>query len=104
MQICRLICQTWPCEVKTPIYITKNEVAKDIDKTVKGLEDLCVPSKFQFVITGAKNITEASPGKNEYRKPSTAVNIGFCLKAAVEVLIGQSLMNNDDVGGRRAKM
>lgn len=78
-------------------------VAKDMDKTVKGLEDLCAPSKFQFVVSVAKKTTEFSPGKNEYGKPSTAVKIGFSLKGAVEVLIGQTLMNDDDLAERKAK-
>lgn len=77
--------------------------AKDMDKTVKGLKDLCVPSRFEFVVSVAKKVTEFSPGKNEYGKPSTAVKIGFCLKGAVEVLIGQTLMNDDDLAERKAK-
>lgn len=78
-------------------------VAKDMDQTVKGLQDLCAPSKFQFVVSVAKKTTEFSPGKNEYGKPSTAVKIGFCLKGAVEVLTGQTLMNDDDLAERKAK-
>ncbi|XP_061598835.1 uncharacterized protein LOC133461871 isoform X3 [Cololabis saira] len=78
-------------------------VAKDVDKTVQSLEDLCAPSKFQLVISVAKTLTKFSPGKNEYGKPSTAVKIGFCLKGAVEVLIGQALMNDDDLAEKKAK-
>ncbi|MEQ2233169.1 hypothetical protein ILYODFUR_019194, partial [Ilyodon furcidens] len=78
-------------------------VAKDMDKTVKGLEDLCVPSRFQFVVDAAKRLTEFSPGKNEYGKPSTAVKIGFCLKGALEVHIGQTLINDDDLAEKKAK-
>lgn len=70
--------------------------AKDMDKTVNVLEDLCTQSKFQFVVSVAKHLTDFSPGKNEYGKLSTAVKIGFCLKGAVEVLIGQTFMNDDD--------
>lgn len=77
--------------------------AKDMNKTVKGLKDLCVSSRFEFVVSVAKKVTEFSPGKNEYGKPSTAVKIGFCLKGAVEVLIGQTLMNDDDLAERKAK-
>lgn len=78
-------------------------VAKDMDKTVNYLEDLCVPSKYQFVVNVAKRLTQFSPGKNEYGKPSTAVKIGFCLKGAAEVLIGQTLINNDDLAEKKAK-
>ncbi|KAI3376190.1 hypothetical protein L3Q82_016405 [Scortum barcoo] len=78
-------------------------VAKDMDMTVKSLQDLCVPSKFHLVVNVAKRLTEFSPGKNEFGKPSTAVKIGFCLKGAVEVLIGQTLMNDDDLAEKKAK-
>lgn len=69
--------------------------AKDLDKTVRGLEHSCAPSKFP--------LTEFSPDKNEYGKPSTAVKIGFCLKGTVEVLIGQTLIDAEDLGERKAK-
>ncbi|CAM4686021.1 unnamed protein product [Leuciscus chuanchicus] len=78
-------------------------VAKEMDNTVRGLEDLCAPARFQFVVNVAKRLTQFSPGKNEYGKPSTAVKIGFCLKGAVEVLIGQALMNEDDLSEKKAK-
>lgn len=78
-------------------------VAKDMDKTVNALEDLCVPSRFQLVVNIAKRLTQFSPGKNEYGKPSTAVKIGFCLKGAVEVMIGQALMNDDDLAEKKTK-
>nr|XP_024661063.1 uncharacterized protein LOC112436092 isoform X1 [Maylandia zebra] len=77
--------------------------AKNMDRTVNVLEDLCKPSKFQFVVSVAKHLANFSPGKNEYGKPSTAVKIGFCLKGAVEVLIGQTLMNDDDYAEKKAK-
>lgn len=63
----------------------------------------CGRSKFQFVLNVAKKLTEFSPGKNQYGKPSTVVKIGFCLKGAVEVLIGQTLMNDDDLAEKKAK-
>lgn len=54
-------------------------VAKSMDTSIKGLEDLCALSRFQFVISVARKATEFSPGKNAYGTPSTAVKIGFCL-------------------------
>lgn len=51
----------------------------------------------------AKRLTEFSPGKNEFGKPSKAVKIEFCLKGAVEVLIGQTLMNDDDLAEKKTK-
>lgn len=77
--------------------------AKNMDKTVSGLGDLCTPSKFQIVVNVAKKLIEFSPGKNKYGKHSTAAKIGLCLRGAVEVLIGQALMNDDDIAEKRAK-
>ncbi|KAJ4936945.1 hypothetical protein JOQ06_001529 [Pogonophryne albipinna] len=50
-----------------------------------------------------KSLSKFRPSKNEFGKPSTAVKLGFSLKGAVEVLIGQTLMNEDDLGEKRAK-
>lgn len=95
------------CEVKVPVHFTKNDrarlLAKDMDNTVKGLQDVCAPSKFQLVVNVAKRLKEFSPGKNEFGKPSKAVKIGFCLKGAMEVLIGQTLRNDDDLAENKAK-
>lgn len=76
-------------------------VAKDMDKTVNGLEDLCAPSNFQLVVNIAKRLTQFSPGKNEYGKPSAAVKIEFGLKGAVKDMIGQGLMNYDNLAKKK---
>ncbi|KAJ4920845.1 hypothetical protein JOQ06_022243, partial [Pogonophryne albipinna] len=55
------------------------------------------------VLEEAKSLSKFRPSKNEFGKPSTAVKLGFSLKGAVEVLIGQTLMNEDDLGEKRAK-
>lgn len=76
--------------------------AKEMDNTVRGLEDLCASGRFQFVVNVAKCLTPFGPGKHEYGKLSTAVKMGFCLKGAVEILIGQALMS-DDLLEKKAK-
>ena len=78
-------------------------VVKSMNETVKDLADVCAPSWYKLVVSAAKKVSEFSPGKNEYGKPSTAVKIGFCLKGAVEVLIGEALMNDDDLAEKKAK-
>ncbi|KAJ4947321.1 hypothetical protein JOQ06_009357 [Pogonophryne albipinna] len=77
-------------------------VVKDMDTNVKSLEDVCAPSKCQLVVDAAKSLSKFSPSKNEFGKPSTAVKLGFSLKGAMEFLIGQTLMNEDDLGKNRA--
>ncbi|XP_028458000.1 uncharacterized protein LOC114571311 [Perca flavescens] len=61
------------------------------------------PSKFQLVVSAVNRLTEFSPCKKEYGKLSTAVKIGFCLKGAAEVQIGQALMHDDDQAEKKAK-
>ncbi|XP_056129347.1 uncharacterized protein LOC130106989 [Lampris incognitus] len=78
-------------------------VVKKLDKTVKGLQDVCTPLKFNLVLKAIRKLTEFSPTKNVYRKPSTAVKIGFSLKGATEVLIGQTVMMEDDSAEKKAK-
>ncbi|KAK2810392.1 hypothetical protein Q5P01_000403 [Channa striata] len=77
--------------------------AKEMDKSVMFLEDLCTPTKFQLVVSAAKRLTEFSQCKNEYGKAVKEVKIGFCLKGAVEILIGQCLMNDDDLAEKKTK-
>ncbi|XP_049324186.1 uncharacterized protein LOC125784483 [Astyanax mexicanus] len=77
--------------------------AKEIDKSIKNLEDLCHVSKFQVLLKAVKRISQFSPSKNAYRKASTAVKIGFSLKGVTDVLIGQTLENDDDLAERNAK-
>lgn len=77
--------------------------AKEISNSVSGLKDLCTPSKFQLVLQAAKWLAIFSPRKNEFGKPSKVVKIRFCLKGAVQVLIGQILINDDDLAETKAK-
>lgn len=58
--------------------------AKEIDKKIKGLKDLCDPTKFNLAIDAARKVSNNNSEKTEYGKPSTAVKIGFSLKAATE--------------------
>lgn len=77
--------------------------AKEIDKTITCLEDLCHVSKFQLVLKAVKRLSQYSPSKNVFKKASTAVKIGFSLKGVTDVLIGQTLENDDDIAEKNAK-
>ncbi|MEQ2222974.1 hypothetical protein ILYODFUR_032022 [Ilyodon furcidens] len=77
--------------------------AKDIDKTVKGLKDLCDPTKFEVAIKAARRVSGYMECTSEYRKPSTAVKIGFSLKGATEAWIGHCLMTSDVLAEKKAK-
>ncbi|KAI3373346.1 hypothetical protein L3Q82_006647 [Scortum barcoo] len=77
--------------------------AKEIDKSVKGLKDLCDPTKFDLTIKAARKVSNYSTNTTEYAKPSTAVKIGFSLKGATEAWIGHCLMTSDVLGEKKAK-
>ncbi|XP_049895877.1 uncharacterized protein LOC126387392 [Epinephelus moara] len=77
--------------------------AKEIDKSVKGLKDVCDPTKFKLAIKAARRVSNYSTAKTEYGKPSTAVKIGFSLKGATETWIGHCLMTSDVLNEKKAK-
>lgn len=77
--------------------------AKEIDKSVKGLKDLCDPTKFDLTIKAARRLSNYSTNTHEYAKPSTAVKVGFSLKGATEAWIGHCLMTSDVSGEKKAK-
>lgn len=77
--------------------------AKNIDKHVKSLKDICDPSNFQLAIKAARHVSNYDASKTEYGKPSTAVKIGFSLKGATEAWIGHCLMMSDVKTEKKAK-
>ncbi|KAL7372217.1 hypothetical protein ABVT39_012227 [Epinephelus coioides] len=77
--------------------------AKEIDKSVKGLKDVCDPTKFKLAIKAARRVSNYSTARTEYGKPSTAVKIGFSLKGATETWIGHCLMTSDVLNEKKAK-
>ncbi|XP_067352979.1 uncharacterized protein [Channa argus] len=77
--------------------------AREIDKSVKGLQDLCDPTKFHLVVKAARRVSNYNTNKVEYGKPSTAVKIGFSLKGATEAWIGSCLMTSNILGEKKAK-
>lgn len=91
------------CKYGESLYAKHGRVKSRHQYIAQRMRELGVPSKFQFVISVVKRLTDFSPNENEYGKPSKAVKIGFCLKGAVEVLIGQTLMNDDDSSEKAAK-
>ncbi|XP_041860774.1 uncharacterized protein LOC121652200 isoform X1 [Melanotaenia boesemani] len=77
--------------------------AKDIDKHVASLKDICDPANFNLAIKAARHLSNYDVNKNEYGKPSTAVKIGFSLKGATETWIGHCLMTCDGKAEKKAK-
>ncbi|XP_048048612.1 uncharacterized protein LOC125269706 [Megalobrama amblycephala] len=77
--------------------------AKKINPKIGGLKDLVDPTKFNLAIEAAREVSHFNPDKTEYGKPSTAVKIGFSLKAATETWIGHCMMVSDVVAEKKTK-
>lgn len=77
--------------------------AKDLDKTVKGLKDLCNPQKFKVAVEAARKVSDYTTSTSGYGKPSTAVKIRFSLKGATEAWIRHSLMASDVLTEKKTK-
>lgn len=77
--------------------------AKEIDKSVNCLKDLCDPTKLDLTIKAVRRVSNYSTSTTAYRTPSTAVKIGFSLKGALEAWVGHCLMMSDVSGAKKAK-
>ncbi|XP_055017813.1 uncharacterized protein LOC129411297 isoform X2 [Boleophthalmus pectinirostris] len=77
--------------------------AKEIDKSIKGLCNICDPAQFHLAIKAARKVSNYNPDSSEYGKPSTAVKIGFSLKGATEAWIGRCLICCDTLNETKAK-
>lgn len=77
--------------------------AKKINQKIGGLKDLCDPTKFNLAIAAARKVSHFNSDKTEYGKPSTAVKIGFSLKAATETWTGHCMMVSDVVAEKKTK-
>ncbi|XP_034048296.1 uncharacterized protein LOC117529579 [Thalassophryne amazonica] len=77
--------------------------AKEIDKKIKYLCHIVDPAQFHLAIKAARRVSNYNPDSSEYGKPSTAVKIGFSLKAATEAWIGHCLMSCDALNENKAK-
>lgn len=76
---------------------------KQLNPAVQRLVDVCVPTKFQLAILAAKKASGFDPSKSRYDTPSLACKIGYTLKKVCEIVMGESLMNEDHEAGQKAK-
>ncbi|KAL1262485.1 hypothetical protein QQF64_007750 [Cirrhinus molitorella] len=76
---------------------------KELSKSVKTLEQLCVPQNFVLAITACKEVSSYNADSNLFKTPSLALKIGYSLKKACQISLGQSLMSGDTVTERNVK-
>nr|XP_021324934.1 uncharacterized protein si:ch73-269m14.4 isoform X20 [Danio rerio]XP_021327082.1 uncharacterized protein LOC110437737 isoform X19 [Danio rerio]XP_021333360.1 uncharacterized protein LOC101882062 isoform X20 [Danio rerio] len=76
---------------------------KELSKSVETLEKLCVPQNFVLAITACKEVSSYNAESNLFKTPSLALKIGYSLKKACQVSLGQSLMSGDTETERNVK-
>lgn len=77
--------------------------AKAQDPSIKHLGNVCVPAKFKLAMSAAKATGRFDQSKKAYDVPSLPPKIGFTLKRVCEIMIGESLMNDDAETEQKAK-
>ncbi|KAI4901841.1 hypothetical protein NFI96_006306 [Prochilodus magdalenae] len=68
---------------------------KKLAPSVKHLVDVCVPSRFKLAIAAAKEVSGFDASTNAYSTPSLACKIGYTLKRVCEIVVGNSIMEDD---------
>ncbi|RXN37186.1 hypothetical protein ROHU_002266 [Labeo rohita] len=72
-------------------------------KNVKNLTELCKPENFLVAITACKAVSNFQPDLNTFKTPSLALKIGYSLKKACQLSLGQSLMAGDRDAEKKLK-
>lgn len=67
----------------------------ELDKSVKYLHEVCLPSKFELAVEGAKKLSGFDPTSSKFKTVSLVSKIGYSLKRAAEIAFGESRMTED---------
>ncbi|XP_074550467.1 M-phase phosphoprotein 8 isoform X2 [Halichoeres trimaculatus] len=67
----------------------------ELDRSVKFLHEICLPSKFQLAVEGAKKVSGYDPSSSKFKTVSLVSKIGYSLKRAAEIAFGESRMTED---------
>ncbi|XP_071337575.1 M-phase phosphoprotein 8 isoform X1 [Trachinotus anak] len=67
----------------------------ELDKTVRYLHEICLPSKFDLAVEGAKKVSGFDPSSSKFKTVSLVSKIGYSLKRAAEIAFGESRMTED---------
>ncbi|XP_031144240.1 uncharacterized protein LOC116042262 isoform X1 [Sander lucioperca] len=77
--------------------------AKALNTKVKKLEDILVPPMFKFAVDAAKKASGYTKSKYRYDRPSLAVKLGHSLKTVGDIMIGNYVKAEDEVGANRVR-
>ncbi|XP_042351215.1 uncharacterized protein LOC121949557 [Plectropomus leopardus] len=67
----------------------------ELDKSVRYLHEICLPSKFELAVEGAKKASGFDPSSSKFKTASLVSKIGYSLKRAAEIAFGESRMTED---------
>lgn len=67
----------------------------ELDKGVKYLHEVCLPSRFELAVQGAKKLSGFDPSSSKFKTFSLVSKIGYSLKRAAEIAFGESRMTED---------
>ncbi|XP_027146992.1 M-phase phosphoprotein 8 isoform X3 [Larimichthys crocea] len=67
----------------------------ELDKSVKYLHEVCLPSRFELAVEGAKKASGFDPSSSKFKTFSLVSKIGYSLKRAAEIAFGESRMTED---------
>ncbi|XP_028446575.1 M-phase phosphoprotein 8 isoform X1 [Perca flavescens] len=67
----------------------------ELDKSVKYLHEICLPSKFELAVEGAKKASGFDPSSSKFKTFSLVTKLGYSLKRAAEIAFGESRMTED---------
>ncbi|XP_040912899.1 M-phase phosphoprotein 8 isoform X2 [Toxotes jaculatrix] len=67
----------------------------ELDKSVKYLHEICLPTRFHLAVEGAKKVSGFDPSSSKFKTVSLVSKIGYSLKRAAEIAFGESRMTED---------
>ncbi|CAN9497493.1 unnamed protein product [Ophioblennius macclurei] len=67
----------------------------EIDKSVKFLHEICLPSRFTLAVEGVKKLSGFDPASSKFKTISLVSKLGYSLKRAAEIVFGESRMTED---------
>lgn len=67
----------------------------ELDSTVQYLHEICLPSRFELAVEGAKKVSGFDPSSSRFKTVSLVSKIGYSLKRAAEIAFGESRMTED---------
>ncbi|XP_034043158.1 uncharacterized protein LOC117525409 [Thalassophryne amazonica] len=67
----------------------------ELDKTVQYLHEICLPSRFELAVEGAKKLSGFDPSSTKFKTFSLVPKIHYSLKRAAEIAFGESRMTEN---------